>query len=89
MSVRGKIDKKSVRLGAKSLEEVFTQLTPKQVVVLNSISKSKSSKEIAWDIGISESAVNQRIQSVRLQLDLMPRAKLAQNYREFLQRKGQ
>jgi DNA-binding CsgD family transcriptional regulator len=56
-------------------------LTDKQREVLALVSEGMTSKEIARKLGISESAVNQRIEVVRQRLDGMSRAQIARTYR--------
>lgn len=61
------------------------QLTKKQRDVLALVADNRTSKEIAGRLGISESAVNQRIEMVRARLGGLPRGELARLYRqEFL-----
>ncbi len=62
---------------------VFTALTRKQHEVLTLVADNRTSKEIAVELGISESAVNQRIETVRSRLGGLPRAKMARDYRAF------
>lgn len=62
---------------------IFSRLTPKQHEVLALIAENRTSKEIAWQLGISESAVNQRIEAVRSRAGAPPRAELARNYRRW------
>lgn len=64
----------------------FLQLTPKQHEVLRFVAENRTSKEIAWELGISESAVNQRIESVRSRTGAPPRAALARAYRQYMHR---
>lgn len=64
---------------------VFPKLTPKQHEVLRFVAENRTSKEIAFELGISESAVNQRIESVRYRTGSPPRAELARAYRQYLQ----
>jgi DNA-binding CsgD family transcriptional regulator len=64
---------------------VFPQLTDKQHEVLHFVAENRTSKEIAWSLGISESAVNQRIESVRNRTGFPPRAELARTYRHYQQ----
>ncbi|WP_159981588.1 MULTISPECIES: LuxR C-terminal-related transcriptional regulator [unclassified Novosphingobium] len=67
------------------LSLVFPVLTPKQHEVLRFVAENRTSKEIAWELGISESAVNQRIEGVRTRAGSLPRAELARAYRHYLQ----
>lgn len=64
---------------------VFPSLTSKQHEVLAFVAENRTSKEIAWDLGISESAVNQRIEGVRSRTGSPPRAELARAYRQYQQ----
>lgn len=64
---------------------ILPGLTPKQHEVLRFVAENRTSKEIAWELGISESAVNQRIEGVRIRAGSPPRAELARSYRQYLQ----
>lgn len=66
------------------LSHIFSRLTEKQHEVLRHVAENRTSKEIAWELGISESAVNQRIEGVRLRAGSPPRAELARSYRAYL-----
>jgi DNA-binding CsgD family transcriptional regulator len=57
-------------------------LTAKQREVLALVADNRTSKEIAARLGISESAVNQRIEMVRARLGGLPRGELARLYRQ-------
>jgi len=57
-------------------------LTQKQREVLALVADNRTSKEIAVLLGISESAVNQRIEIVRARLGGLPRGQLARLYRQ-------
>lgn len=57
-------------------------LTDKQREVIALVSEGMTSKEIARKIGISESAVNQRIEVTRQRLGGMSRAQIARIYRQ-------
>lgn len=57
-------------------------LTGKQREVLALVADNRTSKEIAGRLGISESAVNQRIEMVRARLGGLPRGELARLYRQ-------
>jgi len=61
----------------------FDGLTSKQHEVLALVADNRTSKEIASELGISESAVNQRIEAVRARLGGPPRAQMARDYRNF------
>lgn len=63
---------------------ILPGLTPKQHEVLRFVAENRTSKEIAWELGISESAVNQRIEGIRLRAGSPPRAELARSYRQYL-----
>lgn len=56
-------------------------LTPKQREVLRMVAEGLISKEIARKLGISESAVNQRIETIRQRLGGLPRSQIARLYR--------
>ncbi len=62
---------------------IFVGLTSKQHEVLALVADHRTSKEIAGELQISESAVNQRIESVRSRLGGQTRAQMARTYREF------
>lgn len=66
------------------LARVWPLLTDKQHEVLRFVAENRTSKEIAWELGISESAVNQRIEAVRNRAGAPPRAELARAYRHYL-----
>jgi DNA-binding CsgD family transcriptional regulator len=68
---------------------IFPSLTSKQHEVLGFVAENRTSKEIAWELGISESAVNQRIEGVRSRTGSPPRAELARAYRQFQQDQAQ
>ncbi len=61
----------------------LSQLTPKQREVLALVADNRTSKEIASLLGISESAVNQRIELVRSRMGGLPRGELARLYRQL------
>lgn len=67
---------------------IFPRLTAKQHEVLRFVAENRTSKEIAFELGISESAVNQRIEGVRNRTGSPPRAELARAYRQYLQELG-
>ena len=58
-------------------------LTDKQREVLALVSEGMTSKEIARKLGISESAVNQRIEVIRQRLGGLPRTQIARLYRRM------
>lgn len=62
----------------------LSDLTDKQREVLALVADNRTSKEIAARLGISESAVNQRIEMVRARLGGLPRGELARLYRQEL-----
>ena len=62
-------------------ERSLPQLTRKQREVLALVADNRTSKEIAGLLGISESAVNQRIEIVRARVGGLPRGELARLYR--------
>jgi len=61
---------------------VLPQLTPKQREVMALVADNRTSKEIAGLLGISESAVNQRIELIRGRLGGIPRGEMARLYRQ-------
>ena len=61
--------------------EPLPQLTTKQREVMALVADNRTSKEIANLLGISESAVNQRIEMIRTRLGGIPRGELARLYR--------
>lgn len=65
--------------------EVFRFLTAKQRDALRHVAENRTTKEIAFILGISESAVNQRIENVRARTGSPPRSELARSYRQYLQ----
>lgn len=58
-------------------------LTDKQKEVLSLVAEGMTSKEIARKLGISESAVNQRIEVIRQRLGGLPRSQIARLYRRM------
>lgn len=66
-------------------ETLFLGLTPKQREVLDLLIDNRTSKEIARVLGISESAVNQRIEPLRQRAGGLSRAQLARAYRATMQ----
>ncbi len=64
--------------------KLLPQLTEKQREVLALVADNRTSKEIAALLGISESAVNQRIEMIRNRLGGIPRGELARLYRQEL-----
>lgn len=65
-----------------SIPVVLPQLTPKQREVMALVADNRTSKEIAGLLGISESAVNQRIELIRARLGGLPRGEMARLYRQ-------
>jgi DNA-binding CsgD family transcriptional regulator len=59
-------------------------LTHKQHEVLQLVADNWTSKEIAARLGVTESAINQRIEAVRMRAGSLPRAQIARAYRHFL-----
>lgn len=57
------------------------KLTQRQQDVLNGISRRQSIKQIAFDLEISESAVNQHIKALKTNLEVGTLAQLAEAYR--------
>lgn len=60
---------------------LLDRLTPKQREVLGFVAEGMTSKEIGRKLGISESAVNQRIETIRQRLGGMPRSQIGRIYR--------
>jgi DNA-binding CsgD family transcriptional regulator len=67
---------------------IFASLTAKQHEVLAHVAEGRSSKEIAWLLGVSDSAVNQRLEAVRSRVGSPTRAELARAYRFYLANKA-
>ncbi len=68
--------------GKATAVQTLPKLTRKQRDVLALVADNRTSKEIAARLGISESAVNQRIEMVRSRLGGLPRGELARLYRQ-------
>lgn len=58
-------------------------LTAKQKQVLALVAEGLTSKEIGRKLGVSESAVNQRIETIRQRMDGMSRANIGRLYRQI------
>lgn len=67
-----------------ALASLFMSMTAKQHEVLALVAESRTSKEIACQLGVSESAVNKRVEAVRCRAGFPPRASLARAYRRHL-----
>jgi len=65
------------------LNHVFEALTDKQKQTIELLAEGWTSKEIATQLGISESAVVQRIENLRAKAGGALRKDLARQYREF------
>lgn len=80
---------RSCRIVPKVMDGIFEQtatldgLTDKQKEVLSLVAEGMTSKEIARKLGISESAVNQRIEVIRQRLGGLPRSQIARLYRRM------
>ncbi len=61
----------------------FSALTARQHQVLALVAQHRTSKEIAGQLGVSASAVNQRIELLRARLGGVSRAELARLYKQF------
>lgn len=61
----------------------FHFATVRQRAVLDLLANSRTSKEIAHQLGISEAAVNRRIEMLRSRLGGVTRHELARRYREW------
>jgi DNA-binding CsgD family transcriptional regulator len=62
---------------------LFESLTSKQHEVFELVAENWTSKEIAARLGVTESAINQRIEAVRLRTGFLPRSHVARAYRQF------
>lgn len=60
----------------------FRSLTEKQTAVLALLANGRTSKEIATSLGLSESAVNRRIELLRTRFGGITRLELARRYRD-------
>ncbi|WP_091148427.1 helix-turn-helix transcriptional regulator [Novosphingobium sp. CF614] len=85
MSAEGEDRRERPGVPEAGLLRTFSRLTAKQHEVLRFVAENRTSKEIAWELGISESAVNQRIEGVRIRTGSPPRAELARAYRQYQQ----
>ena len=65
-----------------------TLLTSRQAQVLELVAKRRSLKQVAAELGISESAVNQHIKSLKGLLAVNSLPELAEAYRHFSQDEG-
>lgn len=63
-------------------ERQLPELTTKQREVMMLVADNRTSKEIAALLGVSESAVNQRIELIRSRLGGVPRGEMARLYRQ-------
>ena len=63
---------------------IFATLTEKQHEVFHHVAEGRSAKEIAWRLGVTDSAVIQRIEAVRSRAGSPPRSVLARAYRLYL-----
>lgn len=61
----------------------FDLLTDKQAAVLDLLANGRTSKEIAGALGLSESAVNRRIELLRTRFGGITRLELARRYRDW------
>lgn len=77
--------KVSVCENALQLDDAFANVTEKQHEVLRLVGDNFTSKQIAHELGISISAVNQRIETVRARAGSVSRLELARAYREYRQ----
>jgi DNA-binding CsgD family transcriptional regulator len=66
-------------------DPAFSELTVKQREVLELLAENRTTKEIAAQLGVSDSAVNQRIDPLRQRLGGVTRAELARRYRRVTQ----
>lgn len=70
-------------MGLQSSDQVFGELTEKQREALGLAANGLTSKEIARELGISPHSVDKRIDTVRAQLDSMPRHRLVREFRRW------
>jgi DNA-binding CsgD family transcriptional regulator len=84
MAISTSIDEGGEGDKASAYVPIFTSITHKQHEVFRLVVQNRTSKEIAGALGISESAVNQRIEAVRGRAGFPPRAELARAYRRYL-----
>jgi DNA-binding CsgD family transcriptional regulator len=63
---------------------IFSTLTVKQHEVFALLAEGRTSKEIAWRLGVTDSAIVQRIEAVRSRAGSPPRAELAREYRLYI-----
>lgn len=68
----------------KSEAGLFDFVTSKQAAVLDLLANNRTSKEIGFALGISEAAVNRRIEVLRSRLGGVTRHELARRYRDWL-----
>ncbi len=61
----------------------FDFLTAKQAVVLEHLANNRTSKEIAYLLSVSETAINRRIEVMRWRLGGVTRHELARRYRQW------
>lgn len=73
---------------SSSLPANFDRLTVKQHEVFELIAEGRTTKEIAWRLDVTDSAINQRIEAVRSRVGSPPRAELARAYRRYLATKA-
>lgn len=59
------------------------KLTKRQIDVLDGISRRQSIKQVAFDLKISESAVNQHIKTLKTKLEVGSLGELAEAYRDI------
>lgn len=62
----------------------FDFVTRKQVEVLDLLANHRTSKEMAYQLGLSEAAVNRRIEAVRQRLGGISRPELARRYSDWV-----
>jgi DNA-binding CsgD family transcriptional regulator len=62
--------------------DLFDGVTPKQREVLELLAENRTTKEIAARLGVSDSAVNQRIEPLRQRLGGITRSELTRRYRD-------
>lgn len=63
--------------------DIHTCLTPRQVMILLCVVQGKTNKEIAHELGISESTVEQHLWRIYQRLGVSNRVQASQSYRQL------
>ena len=80
LSFRSDLDDNSPQVASD-----FRSLTAKQLEVLALLADNRTSKEIAGYLGVTESAINQRIDTARARVGVNSRGELARRYRKYVE----